>query len=361
MTTSTTNARRSVPFAIQRAEPSRLPGVDFTNLSFGGVYSDHMLSVEYRDGNWAEPTIVPFGPLPLSPAISALHYGLSAFEGLKAHRSPDGDVLIFRPADNARRFRHSAERLAMPPVPEAMFVDGLRELVRVDSGWVPPAGAGALYIRPLLFSTDTSIRVKPGDRYQFVVFTGPFGAYFAPTIDVLVSTDYARAFPGGTGDTKAAGNYAPGLVVDAEARRAGCDTVLWLDAIQRRFVEECGVMNAFFVIDDVVHTAPLGGTILGGVTRDSVITLLRDAGQAVVEGPLAIDDVVAAHRNGRLRECFGTGTAATLVHVKRIRYRDEDLLLPPIAEGGVGIPVRERLIAIMNGRAPDAFGWIERI
>ncbi len=361
MTTAITNARSPVRFTIHRAGPSRLAGVDFTSLVFGSVYSDHMLSVACNDGQWVEPAIVPYGPLPLSPAISALHYGQSVFEGLKAHRAPDGGVLLFRPAENARRFRRSAERLAMPPVPESLFLDGLRELLRVDSGWVPPTGAGALYIRPLLFSIDTSIRVKPGGRYQFVVFTAPFGAYFSPTVDVLVSTHYTRAFPGGTGDVKPAGNYAPGLVVEAEARRGGCDTVLWLDAIERRFVEECGVMNVFFVIDDVVHTPPLSGTILGGITRDSVITLLRDAGHAVVERPLAIDEVVAAHKEGRLRECFGTGTAATIVHVRRIRHGEEDLVLPPIKDRTLGTAVRERLIAIMQGRVPDVYGWLERV
>lgn len=351
----------TVPITIHRVEASRVPGVDFNNLAFGSVYSDHMLSVEYRDGDWAEPAIVPYGPLPLSPAVSALHYGQSVFDGLKAHRSPDGGILLFRAPESARRLRRSAERLAMPPVPEPLFLDGLRELVRLDAGWVPRAGTGALYIRPLLFSIDTSIRVKPGDRYRFVVFTAPVGGYFSPTVDCLVSTSHTRAFPGGTGDVKPAGNYGPGLVVEAEARRAGCDTVLWLDAIERRFVEECGVMNVFFVIDDCVYTPPLGGTILGGITRDSVITLLRDAGHMVVERLLAIDDVIAAHSDGRLRECFGTGTAATLVHVRRIRYREKDFVLPSLEERTVGSAVRERLIALMNGRAPDVYGWVERI
>lgn len=345
----------------QRVDRSRLPELDFGSLGFGTVYSDHMLSAEYVGGRWGEPALVPFGPIPLSPATAALHYGQSVFEGLKAHRDGGGAVLLFRPGENARRFRRSAERMAMPPVPEAVFVEGLRELVRLDAGWVPPAGAGALYIRPLLFATDPSIRVRPSERYRFLVFTFPFGGYFPPAIDALVSMVHARAFPGGTGDVKPAGNYGAGLAVEAAARAEGCDTVLWLDALEHRNVEECGVMNLFVVLGDVVVTPPLGGTILGGVTRDSVLTLLRDAGHRVEERPLAIDEVVAAHREGRLRECFGTGTAATLAHIRRLRYDGADLVLPPVEARTVGPAVKERLIAIMSGRAPDPYGWLLRL
>jgi len=347
--------------AIQRVDRSRLPELDFATLGFGTVYSDHMLTADYAGGRWGEPALVPFGPLPLSPATAALHYGQSVFEGLKAHRAPGGEVLLFRPDENARRFRRSAERMAMPPVPEAVFVEGLRELVRLDAGWVPPAGGGALYIRPLLFATDPSLRVRPAEGYRLVVFTFPFGAYFPPTIDALVSPTHVRAFPGGTGDVKPAGNYGAGLVAEAAARAEGCDTVLWLDGWEHRYVEECGVMNLFVVLGDVVVTPPLGGTILGGVTRDSVLTLLRDAGHRVEERRLAIDEVVAAHREGRLRECFGTGTAATLAHVRRLRYDGADLLLPPVEARTVGPAVKERLIAIMSGRAPDPYGWLLRL
>jgi branched-chain amino acid aminotransferase len=345
-------------FTVQRVKRSRLPELDFGALGFGTVYSDHMLSVEYADGRWGEPVLLPFGPIPLSPATAALHYGQSVFEGLKAYRAPGGEILLFRPADNAGRFRRSAERMAMPPVPEPLFVDGLRELVRLDAEWVPPAGAGALYIRPLLFATEPSIRVRPAERYRFLCFTFPFGGYFPPAIDALVSTTHARAFPGGTGDVKPAGNYGPGLVVETAARAEGCDTVLWLDARERRYVEECGVMNLFVVLGDVVVTPPLDGTILGGVTRDSVLTLLRDAGHRVEERPLAIDEVVAAHREGRLRECFGTGTAATLAHIRRLRHDGADLVLPPIESRTVGPAVKERLIDLMSGRAPDPYGWL---
>ena len=220
---------------------------------------------------------------------------------------------------------------------------------------------GALYIRPILFSVDPSIRVKPADRYQFVIFTSPFGAYFSAPVDVLVSERYVRAFPGGTGDTKPAGNYAAALVADQEAREAGFNSVMWLDAQERRYVEECGVMNVFFLLGEDVVTPSLSGTILPGITRDSVITLLRDLGYRVKEDRISMDELLKSYERGELRECFGTGTAATVSHVRRIRYKDRTLELPPIEHRKVGAAVREKLLAVMTGREPDTHGWVESI
>jgi branched-chain amino acid aminotransferase len=320
-----------------------------------------MLVVEYRDGAWGDAAIRPYGPLALEPTISALQYGISAFEGLKAHRLPDDSVAIFRPRMNALRLQRSAERLAMPPVPDTLFMDGLRELVRLDRAWVPAHGEGGLYIRPCLFSIDESVRVKPADRYLFVVFTFPYAVYYAAPVDVLVTDRYVRAFPGGTGDVKPAGNYAPTLVAERDAQQAGFQTVLWLDGREHRYVEECGVMNVFFVLDDEVITPSLDGTILSGVTRDSVLTILKDMGLAVKERRIAMDDVVAAAKAGRLKECFGTGTAATLSHVRRIRYGDYDINLPAVETRKVGPNVRERLIGIAIGKQPDRYGWLEAV
>ena len=215
------------------------------------------------DGRWNDAEIKPYGPISIPPSVSALHYGISVFEGLKAHKSPDQRPLLFRPSDNARRLQRSAARLAMPVVPESLFLDGLRELIRLDQAWIPSADAGALYVRPILFSVDPSVRVKPADSYRFMIFTFPFGAYFAAPIDVLVSERYVRAFPGGTGDTKPAGNYAAALLADQEAREAGFHVVMWLDAQERRYVEETGVMNVFFAFRDHVATPALTGTIAG--------------------------------------------------------------------------------------------------
>jgi branched-chain amino acid aminotransferase len=349
------------PVRIDRVARSRIREVDFTRVAFSSVFSDHMFISQCRNGRWDDGLICPFGELSVSPSISALHYGISVFDGMKAHRSPTGNPLLFRPAENARRFQRSAARLAMTTVPESLFLTAIRELVRVDKEWIPPAEAGALYIRTLQFSDDPSIRVKPADRYRFIVLTFPFTAYFSAPVDLLVSEHYVRAFPGGTGDIKSAGNYAAGLLADQAARDIGFNSVMWLDGIERRYIEECGVMNIFFVIGDDVVTPPLTGTILPGVTRGSVITLLGDMGYRVKESRLSIDEVLASHENGTLRECFGTGTAATVSHIGRIRYGERTLELPPMEARTVGRAVQERLLAIMTGRDHDAYGWVERI
>ncbi len=347
--------------AIEKTTASRLPELDPSKVEFSSVMSDHMLVANYSEGAWHAPVIRPYGPLALAPTISALQYGVSVFEGLKAHRLPDGAVALFRPEMNARRFAQSALRLAMPPVPEVMFKASLDALIGLDADWVPPHGAGALYIRPVLFSTDPSLRVKPAEQFEFVIATCPFSTYYAAPVDVLVIDDYVRAFPGGTGSVKPAGNYAPALLADLEARRVGCHTVMWLDGRERRYVEECGVMNVFFVIGDDVITPPLEGTILPGVTRDSAIALLRDMGYTVRERPIAIDEVVAAHAAGTLRECFGTGTAATVSHVRSIHRGGRQYVLPPVEARTVGASVRQRLVDLATGRVADTYGWLQRV
>lgn len=349
------------PIPTDAVSRSRLAGVDFKTIGFSTIFSDHMFTAEFRNGRWNDGQIRPYGPLSLCPSISALHYGISVFDGMKAHKSLDGRPLLFRPAENATRFCRSAVRLAMTPVPEALFLEALRELVRLDQAWIPPADVGALYIRPLQFSDDPSVRVKPADSCQFVIFTFPFAAYFSAPVDVLATEQYVRAFPGGTGETKPAGNYAAGMLADQDARGAGFGSVMWLDALERRYVEECGVMNVFFVIGQEVVTPPLTGTILPGVTRDSVITLLRDMGYRVRERRIAIDELLEKHDDGSLRECFGTGTAATVSHVRRIRYRDRTIELPPVEQREVGPAVRDRLLRIMTGREPDPHGWVNAL
>jgi branched-chain amino acid aminotransferase len=348
-------------FSVERAPVSRVSTVDFSNLPFGTLFSDHMLFAEYRNGSWGELTIKPYGPLSLPPNISALQYGVSVFEGLKAHRSPSGDILIFRPADNAQRLNRSSARLAMPKLPEEFFVEGLRQLIELDHQWVPPANLGSLYIRPTFFSVDESIRVKPAEDYVFVAFTCPVGQYFAAPLEVLITDQYVRAFPGGTGDVKPAGNYAPTLLAELEARKGGFHHVVWLDGIERCYIEECGVMNIFFVIDDFVLTPALSGTILAGMIRDSVLRLLRDMGLRVDERTVSVKEILESYSKGTLKECFGTGTAATVSHVKRIHYQGQDIILPDVENRSVGPAVREKLVNIMTGRSADAYGWTERV
>lgn len=350
---------------VEGVSNSRAAGLNFSSISFSSVFSDHMFVAEYADGAWKEPVIQPYGPLPLHPNISALQYGVSVFEGLKAHRASDNRILLFRPRENARRLNRSAARLAMPALPEETFVNGLHQLLQIDEEWIPPAKVGALYIRPCFFSTDGSVRVKPADRFLFVIFTFPFGSYYAAPIDVLVTDRYVRAFPGGTGNVKPAGNYAPCLIADKEAQDLGFGTVMWLDGKDHQYVEECGVMNVFFVVQSGnakhVITPELGGTILPGVTRDSTLQLLRDMGHTVKERRISIDEVFALHKKGELLECFGTGTAATISHIRRIHYRDQDIVLPPVDERTIGPSVRERLLAVVRGEAPDPHQWIYEV
>lgn len=346
---------------VERVGRSRIGEVSLATGAFGSVFSDHMFSAECHEGQWTAARIEPYGAIALEPSISALHYGVSVFEGLKVHSGPTGVPLLFRAGENARRLRRSAARLAMTAPPESLFLDGLRELMRVDKAWIPPAGGGALYVRPLLFSTDPSMRVRPAEHYRFLILTFPYGSYYSAPVDVMVAERYVRAFPGGTGDIKAGGNYAASLIADQEARSVGCHSVIWLDGRERRYIEECGVMNLFFLVGDDVVTPALTGTILPGVTRDSVITLLRTMGIRVREVPIAIDELLRYRDAGTLKECFGTGTAATVAHIGRIRWGSETIELPPVALRTLGPAVCEKLVAVMTGRAPDPYGWIEAV
>jgi branched-chain amino acid aminotransferase len=346
--------------SVDRCKSTRAGAMEqLEQIPFSSVFSDHMLVARWRHGRWEEARICEYGSLPLPPNISALQYGLSVFEGLKVHRTPAGKPALFRPGINAQRLNRSARRLAMPPVPEELFLSGLRKLVSLDQRWIPAHGKGALYVRPCLFSVDRSLRVKPPEECLFVTFTFPYTSYFTAPVELLVSERYVRAFPGGTGDIKPAGNYAATVLAEQEARDAGFHAVLWLDAVHRSFVEECGVMNVFFVLEDTVVTPSLEGTILPGVTRDCALTLLRDMGWRVAERPVSIEEVMQALRTGRLTECFGTATAANVSSVGRIRYRDVDLRLPPIPESGIACALRDRLNGIASGRLPDVHGWLE--
>jgi len=347
--------------SINRTQESRLSHELRENAEFGCVFSDHMLLAEYEDGKWTEPRIVPYGPMPFSPSISVLHYGQSVFEGFKAHRTADGGIALFRPRDNHARLNRSAARLAMPEVPEDLFFEGITELVRLDREWAPHRDGGALYVRPLYFGIDETLFVRPARRYRLVVFTCPVGPYFSHPIRLLAEEHFVRACPGGTGDVKAAGNYAGGLLAARLAQEKGFHNVLWLDSRGHSLVEEVGVMNVFFVISGVAITPPLAGTILPGVTRDSVVTLLREMGVPVEERTISIDEVFDASAAGRLNQAFGAGTAAIVAPIESISYRGHEIALPAEHNESVGARVRERLQAIQTGRETDTHGWLTRL
>ena len=347
---------------IVRARKSRLAAVDFENLVFGETFSDHMFSLLYEDGRWGSPEILPYGPVPLPPASIALHYAQTVFEGMKAYRGADGAIRLFRPYRNAARLRASCERLCIPPIEERVFVDALKALIAVDAAWVPDLPGYALYIRPAVFSTEDHIEVRPSRRYRFVVVTAPVGRYFASGggLSLKVEEHYTRSpAEGGLGASKAAANYAGTILSSETARREGFDQVLWLDGRDRRYVEEAGLMNVFFRIGGRTATPPIGDSILPGVTRDSLIALLRDRGDPVEERRIAIDEVLGAARAGTLEEMFACGTAAVVSPIARLTFRGEAVAPREAVPGPLTASLYEELTGIQFGRIADPRGWTE--
>jgi branched-chain amino acid aminotransferase len=343
---------------ITRVERSKLADINLENLPFGKYFSDHMLEVDYENGKWGTVEIKPYQPLLMAPSLAALHYGQSIFEGIKAYKNQQGEAFIFRPQDNFRRFNISAERMQMPAVPEEIFIDGMRELVKLDSSWIPNKADHSLYIRPFMFSSDEVIGVKPSERYKFMIILSPTGPYYVAPMRIYVEEHYVRAVAGGVGFAKTAGNYAAAMLATAEARKKGYDQVLWTDALEHKYVQEIGTKNVFFIIGNKAITPDLGqGTILDGVTRASTITLLEEIGYRVEERGLSIDEIIAAYRSGELKEAFGTGTAATISYIKELRYKD--VVMEFKTETWQAAPeVKRRLDAIREGKVEDRFGWM---
>lgn len=325
---------------------------------FGAVFSDHVLVADYADGKWGDPTIVPYGPMMLPAAPAVAHYGQGIFEGFKAFPRPDGGAALFRPDANHARMNRTCQRMAMPEIPASTFIDGTAALVRVDRRWIPSKPGSALYIRPVMFATGESLGVKPSDRFRFIIETCPSGPYFSGSVDLIAEDVYVRAFPGGTGAAKCGGNYAGSLVASREAQAKGFHNVLWLDGIERRWVEEAGLMNIVFVIDGTVVTPALTGTILPGITRDSVLTLLRDMHLPVEERRIAIDEVFEAYDRGALQAAAGVGTAATIAQIGRLRHKDREITVPAIAPGSPLDRIGAELDAIRTGAKADTRGWM---
>ncbi|MBN8844554.1 MAG: branched-chain amino acid aminotransferase [Sphingomonadales bacterium] len=333
---------------------------------FGRVFTDHMVSIRYSEGKgWHDAQVMPRGPLSLDPATAVLHYAQEIFEGLKAYRLDDGTMALFRVEANAARFGESARRMAMAELPEDLFIAAVREAVAADASWFPPVDGGALYLRPFMFASEVFLGVKPASEYQFLVITSPVGNYFksgAPAISLWVSEDYTRAAPGGTGAAKCGGNYASSLVAQREAIAKGHDQVVFLDAAERRWIEELGGMNMFFVFDDgSIVTPPLNGTILPGITRDTIITLARDAGLTVREEPYAIDQWQADAESGKLTESFACGTAAVVTPVGKVTRGETSFTIGAGGPGQVTAMLKDKLVSIQRGLAADPHGWVTRL
>ena len=346
---------------INKVEKSTRKDVNLQNLPFGKQFSDHMLVADYEDGAWKNVEIMPFQPLQLSPSLAALHYGQAIFEGIKAYKNEAGEAFIFRPHDNFERFNLSAERMAMPQIPEEIFIEGMRRLIDLDKDWIPQFPDHSLYIRPLMFASDEFIGVRPSDTYKFIILLSPSGPYHAAPMRLYVEEKYVRAVPGGVGFAKAAGNYGASMYATALAKQNGYDQVLWTDAFEHKFVQEAGMMNVFFIIGDKAITPDLeAGTILAGVTRNSVLTLLKEAGLTVEERSLSIDEVIDAYKAGQLREVFGTGTAATISPIKELRYKDFVMTFD-VDQWRTAPMIKSWLDDIRACRREDKYGWMVKV
>ena len=353
--------RHPHPSPVSAAKRAEL----LVNPGFGRVFSDHMVTIRYSDAEgWHDARIEPRGPIPMDPAAAVLHYAQEVFEGLKAYKTADGGATLFRPRENAKRFQQSAERLAMPLLPEEVFLEAVDHLVSIDRDWIPD-GDGSLYIRPFMFANEIFLGVKPSSNYLFIVIASSVGSYFksgADAVSLWVSQEYTRAAPGGTGAAKCGGNYAASLLAQAEATRHGCDQVVFLDAVERKWVEELGGMNVFFVFNDgSMSTPPLGGTILPGVTRSSLLTLAKDKGIPAREERYSYDQWKTDARSGRLREAFACGTAAVVTPIGTVRAPEGEFV---IGNGGSGVLTSElktALVDIQRSRAADPHKWVHKV
>ena len=345
--------------SIKKVEHSRIGQVDPNNIQFGKIYSDHMLIAYYEDGAWKQPEIMPFHELSFSPATTFFHYGQAIFEGVKAYKDPQGNPIIFRPYDNWQRMNRSAERMAMPDIPSEIFVDGMRQLVNLDRDWVPSSEDTSLYIRPFMLAIDEFIGVRPAEKFMFIIITSPAGPYYNKPVSIFVQDQYVRAFPGGIGFTKAAGNYGMSMYPTQQIRKMGYDQILWTDGHTHKFVQEIGTMNVFFVIGDTVITPDCTeDTILAGVTRDSVITLLREKGITVEERKISIDEIEEAHKSGSLKEAFGTGTAASIAPIYALTFHEDKMLLPDLDTWEVANWLKKELADIRYGLKEDTHNWV---
>jgi branched-chain amino acid aminotransferase len=353
-----------VSIKTRKVKKSRLSEVDFDHLSFGETFSDHMFQMDYANGAWQEPMIVPFGKIEVLPSLSTLHYGQSVFEGLKAFRAKDGGINVFRPDKHAERMAHSCQRMCIPQVDKEMFVRAIDELVKLDQKWIPSKKGTSLYIRPLIFATESYIGVRVSETYTLYIMTGPVAAYYKEgfnPVRLMTSGEYVRAVRGGLGEAKTAANYAASLLPAYEAKKKGYAQVVWLDGIEEKYIDEVGTMNICFIKDGALVTPPLEGTILPGVTRDSVLHLARHWGMTVEERRISIDEVMSSIKDGSMTEMFGTGTAAVISPVGELYHKGETVFINGGKTGPIAQKLFDEISGIQYGERPDNFGWVHRI
>jgi branched-chain amino acid aminotransferase len=351
----------TMKIAIEKVKKSRINEVDFANIPFGKIYTDHMFMADYRKGEWQNFRIMPYGYMPISPATPALHYGQSIFEGMKAYRGPEGEALVFRPLDNWNRINISADRICMPHIPEELFMESLSALINLDRNWIPSTPGASLYLRPFMFSADEYIGIKPSDDFTFMIILCPVGSYYSTPVKVRIETHYTRASQGGTGYAKAGGNYGGAIYPAKLAQNDGYHQLLWTDGRNHEYIEESGTMNVMFVIDNTLVTPALSDSILAGITRDSVLHMARNWGMNVEERKISVKELIEGLENGRVQEAFGAGTAATIAHIELIGYNGKDYYLPSIETRKFSNKVLNELEGIKRGQKPDPFGWVVKM
>jgi len=351
----------SIPIQVQKVQKSRVTDVNVNEVPFGKVFTDHMFIADYKDGEWSNFRIIPYQHLEISYAMSALHYGQAIFEGMKAFRQDNGDVVVFRAKDNWARLNRSAHRMAMPEVPEEVFMQGLLQLLSLDKKWVPDSENGSLYIRPFMIATEEAIGVKISNEYQFVIIAAPAGVYYTQPIKTLIQNTFYRSVKGGIGYVKAAGNYGRSLYPTKLAQEKGYQQILWTDAETGKYIEEAGTMNVMFVKNGVLVTPGLNETLLAGITRDSIIKLARKQDIPVEERKVSIEEILNGIESGEVTEAFGVGTAATVAHITAIGYEGKDYVLPPLEQRKLSPMFDKQLRDIRKGRIPDEFGWLTKV
>jgi branched-chain amino acid aminotransferase len=345
---------------ITKIESSKLHAFNLENIPFGKYFTDHMLEADFENGEWKNIEIKPYQPLLLEPSTSALHYGQAIFEGIKAFRNDKGEACIFRPYENLKRFNLSAQRMNMPEVPEELFIEGMRQLIELDKNWIPNQPEHSLYIRPFMIATDAMLGVKPSETYKFLIILSPVGPFHAAPMKIAVEEKYTRAAPGGVGFSKNAGNYGASMLPATRAKQQGYDQVLWTDAFEHKWLQEVGMMNIGFIINDVFITPMLEDTILKGVTRDSVLTILKDMGYTTEERKISIDEVADAYKKGSINEVFGMGTAAVISLVKELKYKD--LVMKFDASNfTIAAAVKQKLHEIRQGLCEDMHSWMFQV
>jgi len=341
---------------IHPVKNSKIAKIDFADLPFGKKFSDHVFQCEYSDGKWKRPLVKPYGPVLLNPTAKIFHYGQSIFEGMKAYKDADGKVFLFRPLDNCRRLNISAKRLMMPPIPEDLFIGGLKRLLEIDRDWIPTSEGSSLYIRPFMFASGEGLYASPSDSYTFMITSAPSGAYFSGKVTVLIEEKYARAANGGVGFAKAAGNYAAQFYPTQLAIERGYNQVIWTDDVTHQFIEEAGAMNIFIRIGDVLITSPTGDRILDGITRKSILQLAKDSSIPVEVRKISVSELVQAAKEKTLKEMFGAGTAAVVSPIAGFGYQGVDYEMPEVSEPYARL-LKKKIIDIQTNQSEDPYGW----